>query len=447
MPIHAAGHRLSPARLVRSAPFAYAATIGSQTLLSFVTIPILVRLLGISEYGKWALIEPAVQTAAQVGNGGVNQGLLKNVSKDQRDLGEQLYIHLSCIQPLVIVVSILAGLIGFWFGMTATQAGLVGVMIWSESLLALILYGLRGARRPYLFGVVLLAKGGIVILVAGYGLMIDRSLLADAVHMTALACAAAVSSLAVGLYVARAASLLRVASLGAEARRVMGGSLRFGGPILLASLLMMSVTFSDRYWLSAVSAASEVGGYAVHQKLASAINVLAMPLGLWWPASRFAHMNDADGGSAFFARTAERILALFTVAALGLGLAIVLVYPLFAPGARLDVPVVSMLLVGNLMLAFSPYMNIGLFREGQTHWNTVIAAIAASLHFFVCFLLIPRFGLRGAASALVVAAAVSLILQAVLSARVHPVRWRLHRLIGIFAGCLIGGAAAVQWCR
>jgi O-antigen/teichoic acid export membrane protein len=66
-------------------------------------------------------------------------------------------------------------------------------------------------------------------------------------------------------------------------------------------------------------------------------------------------------------------------------------------------------------------LNVGALKEGKTHWNIYGALTAAVVNGALCFLLIPRFGIVGAAYATILSHICYTAFLTVISQRIHPV--------------------------
>ena len=224
-------------------------------------------------------------------------------------------------------------------------------------------------------------------------------------------------------------------------RAVLVRMLRFGAPLVPASIAYGVVGSADRYFLQRSQGLVEVGVYAVAIKFfaVAMMGVSAFSLAFF----PFAHARAQDPGAPrLYARALDLYVALGSLAALGLAL--------FAPEAlaRLVPPEYRdaarpAALLSFAAVAYGAYYVacLGLQFALKTAWLGGIAAAAALLTVACHAVLTPAWGGMGAATAtwlgnVTLATATFAAAQAV-----HPLPYRGPRALGLFL--LATGAAVV----
>lgn len=324
-------------------------------------------------YGRWSLVEPMFAVLGNLALAGSNYGLIRFISKEGHQPAP-VFRHLrGRVVPFATAAGIAGALIpwalGFGFG--ASFAFSLALVLDANVLLGLA--AMRAAAMPWRYAVIVSAR------VLGYlsGLMVLLFASDDPEASSMIYCwlvGSTSGALSTELVVARLP--------GADVLGVRGVSLRagasYGVPILMASFMIAPLGYLDRLVLAQVRGAEIVGEYAVHVRIASILTpALTAPLALWWPAARFRHARDGDGGTAFFRRTQRiAVVAYLLVGAIIWGAGSI-VLQVFAPEARFHGWTLSLLLGALAMQGLANHVfNVGLLDVGHTRGTVFAASIA-----------------------------------------------------------------------
>jgi O-antigen/teichoic acid export membrane protein len=214
---------------------------------------------------------------------------------------------------------------------------------------------------------------------------------------------------------------------------------RFGLPLVPSALALIAVNFSDRFFLVHLSSLSEVGLYEIGARIASAMVLLLTAFRTAWPAFAYSIEDEADAKRTYaFVLTYLVVLATWLAVALGLlapWLVRLLATEEFYAGER----VVAPLAFASAIFAGYIVVSIGLGRARRTEFNWVVTGAAAILNVALNLLLIPRYGMEGAAAATVAAYALMFVGMAWWGRRVYPVPYQWRRV----GTALAAGAALV----
>ncbi|CAN5540237.1 polysaccharide biosynthesis C-terminal domain-containing protein [soil metagenome] len=199
---------------------------------------------------------------------------------------------------------------------------------------------------------------------------------------------------------------------------------RFGAPLGISSLGSFVLAYSDRYFLNHYHGSAPVGIYSLGYSFAFLLSSFAVvPFGQIWEPRRFVIAKQPDAqqvyrhmffylNSALFGGSIA--LVLFTKDGLS-----VLVGPAFVTAYR----VVPLLLVTTIVQQWTTYCNFGLYLKNATHvlaWTGTVAALVA----LGCnWLLIPQYGMMGAAWATLIAYVVRFIPTYTLAQRQYHVHY------------------------
>jgi O-antigen/teichoic acid export membrane protein len=203
---------------------------------------------------------------------------------------------------------------------------------------------------------------------------------------------------------------------------------RFGLPLVPTALFLWTTNFSDRFFLVKLADAAEVGLYSVGARIASVMVLLLTAFRMAWPAFAYSIEDDAEAKRTYaFVLTYLTVIASWT--ALGLGLLSPWLVDLlaaadFADAANVVAP------LAFAAVAFGGYIviAIGIGRARRTQFNWVITGAAAVVNVVLNLVLIPPYGMMGAAAATVAAFVVMLVGMAWWSHRIYPVPYQWRRV-------------------
>ena len=212
---------------------------------------------------------------------------------------------------------------------------------------------------------------------------------------------------------------------------------RFGLPLVPSALFLWGINFSDRLFLVKYIGQGEVGLYSIGVRLASAIVFLQFAFRTAWPAFAYSIKSD-DEAKRTYAWVLTYMVLITCWISLALGvlspwLARLLTKPEFYGGAR----VVSLLAFAGVAFTAYSVVAIGVGRARKTQFNWVVTGVAAALNIGLNFVLVPRYGMIGAAISTVVAYVVMFVAMTWNAQRVFPVEYQWRRVVTA-AGAAVG---------
>jgi O-antigen/teichoic acid export membrane protein len=224
---------------------------------------------------------------------------------------------------------------------------------------------------------------------------------------------------------------------------------RFGIPLVPAALALIVVNFSDRFFLVHLADLEEVGLYEIGVRVASATVLLLTAFRMAWPAFAYS-IEDDDEAKRTYAFVLTYLVAIASWLALGLGLlAPWLVRLLTTPDFYEGADVVAPLAFAGMAYAAYIVMAIGVGRAKRTQFNWAITGVAAAVNVALNLILIPPYGMMGAAAATVAAYAVMFAGMTWYAQRVFPTPYQWRRVLTavaaavalLLAGKAVGGLA------
>jgi O-antigen/teichoic acid export membrane protein len=213
----------------------------------------------------------------------------------------------------------------------------------------------------------------------------------------------------------------------------------FGLPLVPSALALWVNNFSDRLFLVKLAGAAEVGLYSIGIRLSAAILLLLTAFRTAWPAFAYSIEDEREAKETYgFVLTYVLLIVCWGALALG-ALAPWLVHLLTTPHFYAGSRVVALLAFANAAKAGFMVVSIGIGRARRTQFNWVITGVAAAVNIVLNVILIPPYGMIGAAIATVASFTVMFVFMAWHSQRVYPVPYQWRRVV-----TLVGAAVTLN---
>src|SRR5919202_4587842 len=219
---------------------------------------------------------------------------------------------------------------------------------------------------------------------------------------------------------------------------------RFGMPLVPSGVALWTLTFSDRFFIAKLKGQTEVGHYSVGVRIASAALLLLAAFRLAWPAFAYS-IDDEDEAK----RTYGYVLTYLVFATCWMSVTLGVLSPWlvrllasrseFYSGAR----VVPLLCFEAAAWGAFNVVVIGIGRARRIQFNWVVTGIAAVISIGLNLVLVPRYGMIGAAIAGTVAFGVMFVLMAIHAQRIYPVPYQWRR-VGLLVAAAVGLTALAR---
>jgi O-antigen/teichoic acid export membrane protein len=201
-------------------------------------------------------------------------------------------------------------------------------------------------------------------------------------------------------------------------------------------LALWLLNFGNRLFILQLSDVSEVGLYSLGSRVASAILLLLTAFRAAWPAFAYS-IDDDDEAKRSYAYVLTYLLLVASWAALALGLLSPWIVRFLAtPEFYESSEVVAPLAFAAVAFGGFIVVSIGLGRTKRTQFNWVVTGAAAAVSVALNLLLIPDYGMMGAAISSVVAFTVMFVGITWWSQRVFPVPYQWRRVVTV-VGCAV----------
>ncbi len=378
--------------------------------LQFLLTVIIARGLGAAGRGDYALFVLSTTLAASIGTLGMGLGSIYYVGKAKYSAR----VLLGNSQFLVLVAGALAAAVLLAVGLTlGTQGLLKGESYW------LYLLAFPAVLEFLLVTALLVGQDRFVGLNAAQ-LSQTLLLLAGASTLLVLDEMTIFAVLAVWSASFLIATVIALAFVGFEnlsARaalkpqwEALSDQVRLGVPGQTGNVLQYLNYRLDQFLVRAIRTRAEVGVYSIAVGLSESV---------WWIANavslslmpRLTRMEPEHAADVTPIACRNTLLVSAIAATALAGLSRVAVEPVFGPDFR-DVPdAIALLLPGIVALSGTKVLSSYIFSQGQMILNSTTALVTLGFTLALDAVLIPRFGVDGAAAASSVAYAASLVLS------------------------------------
>jgi O-antigen/teichoic acid export membrane protein len=427
--------------------------------LAVIMLPLYTSYVSTGDYGRIEILMSAMAVAVVVIRGGANFGFirfyfLQKEPEYHRRLIRTIFwaqMGYSTLALLLCVVfaSQLAGLLGVNYSPGSHLQGsgtrlviATGVLLWANANYAQMTNLFRAEKRSIAFSIATLANIAItvpltVLLVVVYkhgplGIIVGNLSGTLIVYVVLLA--------------------YRREQLGLQLDRSLLHSVnRFGVPLMAAALAMWVTNFGDRFMLSKLlhgpSRLTEVGQYALANKISSAMVLIFTAFQVAWPAFAYSIEDETEAKRAYsFVLTYLLFIAAWVAIGLSLFAPWIVHFLGRKPGYWPAAGAVPALAFSSVFFAGFIVVTIATGRARRTQFNWIAATACALLNFGLNVWLIPAYGMLGAAYATLAAYVLLLILRTWNAQLVYPVQyqWRRVAIILLAAGALTGVGEAFR---
>ena len=208
----------------------------------------------------------------------------------------------------------------------------------------------------------------------------------------------------------------------------------FGMPLVPAALALWAVNFIDRFFVALYKGQSEVGVYSVAVRISSAVVFLLIAFRTAWPAFAYSIEDDREAR-----RTYAFVLTYLLLVACWLSLALGLLSPWLVellarkPGFHRASEAVATLCFAGAAYAGYTVIAIGVGRARRTQFNWIVTGIGAAVNVVLNVILIPPYGMMGAAIATLAAYVVLFGGMTLNAQHVYPVPYQWRRVFTLAA--------------
>lgn len=181
-------------------------------------------------------------------------------------------------------------------------------------------------------------------------------------------------------------------------RNLLAKLLKFGLPLVPANMAILVLTLSGRYFLTVFSSLKQVGLYALGQKLGLIISILLVqPFQLIWPTMMYSVSGEKHANVYY-----SRILTYFLIIIGGVALILSAFSKEFtaliaSPDYLRAYKVIPFIAFSYVAYGTYFIVSVGINLKEKTYYLPWIVGSTAVLNLILNYILIPQFGMMGAA--------------------------------------------------
>jgi O-antigen/teichoic acid export membrane protein len=424
----------------------YALTNAGQRAVAFLLLPLYVAVLSPAEYGRLGVLLTVQSAAATVFTAGMDVSVMRRYVQLEGDADSQMDFVLTAWSFLALTTLVLAGVVSaLLVALVSTSpafdprqgalAVVCGALFVGATIVPLTVLRAEYELRKYIIltGILALANTAltvlfVVVLRLGVTGWLVATLAANSIALVA------------------AIFILPWRMPTSFDRQSMGAALRIGLPLVPHAASGWSLQLADRIILASLVSVTSLGVYTLGANLALPVLVILQGLNLGFlPTYARAH---SDHGVIASLRRAVNLQVAVTLA-VGcavslLGAPFVNIFANDYSGAGVLIPWISLGYV-ILGLYFIP-MNVISMVIGRTGFVWTLTLTAAAINIGAIYLLVPRYGIIGAAIASAVGYLALLILVSIYS-RLFETRadidWRTVAPLLSVASCIFALACVL----
>jgi O-antigen/teichoic acid export membrane protein len=227
-------------------------------------------------------------------------------------------------------------------------------------------------------------------------------------------------------------------------RKLLREMNKFGLPLVPSALALWAINFVDRLFVAHYKGQGEVGVYSVAVRVSSAIVFILIAFRTAWPAFAYSIEDDREARRTY-AYVLTYLVLITCWASLALGaLAPWIVDLLSAPPFHRAQEAVALLSFAAAAYAGYTVLAIGSGRARRTQFNWVVTGSGAAVNIGLNVVLIPRYGMVGAAISTLVSYVALMVGMTLYSQRVYPVPYQWRRVLTA-AGAAVGLTLLARW--
>ena len=414
----------------------YLVGLALLSLASVALVPLYTRQLTPAEFGVYALVDVSVLGLLTIASLGLNVAYLKWFAVAKPSEVPALFSEMllaggvaAAILGAAFSLLLRVPLGSHWFGIpTRGFAWILFPIVVVETLETLLLAHIRALRRSIAFCAACAVRLFAVVGASLWYLLVEHRGLTGVFLGRAVGDVAGVSVLLV-----MCAPAFRLSSSWKRIARMV----RFGLPLVFSALMATLLDAAGRYFLDHYGSLAEVGMYALGTKLSGLVRVvLVAPFGVAWGGVMFQIAKEKNART-IYSKLLGYVFLVGVVAAVVTDLFTPALLTVFATPAYFGARrIVSVLLLAQAVAMVQYPASIGIYLRDWTRAFAPIYGGAFLLDLAMNCLLVPRFGISGAAFSWLIAWTALVLGTAVVSQLLYPLRYEWKPFALAAATCL-----------
>jgi O-antigen/teichoic acid export membrane protein len=405
-------------------------------IVSFLLVPLYVRFLTPADYGVLGLLGGVEAGAKLFFRWGLDGAFMRfwydsDDPRDRQRLASTIFFFLLAVNAALLFAALVASpFVSRMIGTTGYTLALDLVLLntFGIGFTFIPFHVLRIQQRTREFSALTFARSVAtlvlrILLVVFAGIGVWGIVIADVVV-----------TLGVMLWLLRHFTPLLRATI---SRDVLRDTLKFGLPRLPHAFAQQVMAVGDRFILTRFGTLTDIGVYSMSVSFGLIPKLFLSAFENAWAPFYYATSREVDGERTFSGVTTYvfAVLALLTagLSAIGSDLLALAVGPDYAGGG----PIITWTAIGVLFQGVYLLTSIGLNITKRTQYYPVSTIAGAAFNVTLNFILIPRFGIVGAAWANAAAYGLQTGLAFVLSQHFYPIRYEWGRAARVSASAVI----------
>lgn len=368
-------------------------------LLGFITVPLITHFISTEEYGRCSMFVLAQSTVSMLVYLGLDQAFVRefHAFKDQVNglLANAMRIPLCVVGAVSIVIVCLPDQISSLLFDTPNEHLAVYTLALMLPFMVLENFGLlklrmeeRGVQYScFTILLKLLTLVFTVLLFMGY----EKSF-RSAIY--AISSAEIFTGLCLFLLTLRRVPLFTAATDKPLIRRM----LRFGLPLLPASLLGWALTSMDKVMLRSMCSYSELGLYSAAFKIVNLLSIIQSCFTLFWTPTAYRWYEEKKD-NRYFAVVNDVVAYLMCGICLVVLLCKDIIALILGKNFAQSIYIFPFIMLYPIMYTMSESTAVGIGFSRKTEWNIIISALSGGANIALNYLLIPILDGKGAALA------------------------------------------------
>jgi len=195
--------------------------------------------------------------------------------------------------------------------------------------------------------------------------------------------------------------------------------MRFSLPLSLSALAMFVIHFGDRFIIPHYRTFGDLGLYSIAYKIGMLLSVVQIAFQNYWGAQVY-QIAKRDDAHSIIARVFSYLMLIMVFCSLGLVIAAKPALHLLPRSYWEASALVPIIVLSYLLRSVGDYFRYLFLVEGLATYEAACSWIGAATCLAAYFILIPRFGIWGAAEATLITFFVLAIVAMVWTYRIHP---------------------------
>ncbi len=219
-------------------------------------------------------------------------------------------------------------------------------------------------------------------------------------------------------------------------KRELKVMLAFGTPLIFGRLAAICFQWIDRFFINHYVNLRVVGLYTLANQISSPITLLVTtPFSMVWANMQFATMKD-DDANEYYSRMLTYVFFVAMCFAMPLAVLAEDTLRIFAPLKYWEAAtVVPWLAFAAVLDAINPVLNVGISIKRKSLVNPFVVIASSSINIALNFILIPSFGMMGAAVATVISYVAMNAIRYFITTRLMSIRYEWRRVLHIILVC------------